>query len=319
MLVVTSAACRITPLELPDDPPPLADLEMPLALFDEPDDESQRRELAPGTFSGVYVIDSRGSVAELLGQPEGIEVERVIENSPGDLAGLVAGDLLLEATVANGSPVALSWPSQWREIELENPPGTRIDLVVDRAGMDLDTSLELIARTRPAARRPAERFREEQRAGVVLRTATEVEAREAGLAPGAGAVLVGMSKASPLRTTGLRFGDLIVEIDGEPVEHPRVVIQAITGAKKRAKLDVVYVRDGERSKARVPVTSRATQWREFSIPLIYSYERDRGRTEVSALLSLFRYESTEAAWRLRLLWLIRLSGGKADRLREVDS
>ena len=36
------------------------------------------------------------------------------------------------------------------------------------------------------------------------------------------------------------------------------------------------------------------------------------------LLGLFRYEHTPAAWRLRLLWLIGLSGGDADRLQSLE-
>ena len=41
------------------------------------------------------------------------------------------------------------------------------------------------------------------------------EARAAGLGPGGGAVVVGLSERSPWRAAGLRFGDLIVAaLDG---------------------------------------------------------------------------------------------------------
>ena len=51
---------------MPVDPPPLADMEEPLALFDEPRDEPRRRALPAGSFSGLHVKDARDSlVAEL--------------------------------------------------------------------------------------------------------------------------------------------------------------------------------------------------------------------------------------------------------------
>ena len=64
---------------------------------------------------------------------------------------------------------------------------------------------------RPPDREPAETFREEQHAGIVVRTATEVEARAAGLGAGGGAVLIGLAANSPWRQKGLRFGDVILK------------------------------------------------------------------------------------------------------------
>ena len=58
---------------------------------------------------------------------------------------------------------------------------------------------------------------------------------------------------------------------------------------------------------------------EFSIPLVYSYEHTRAGSETSVLFGLFYYESTRAAWAVRLLWLIRFSGGDSDRLEELGS
>ena len=55
------------------------------------------------------------------------------------------------------------------------------------------------ARVAPAERDEGARFREEERVGFIVRSATEVEARSAGLAPGAGVVLVGLAAGSPWR------------------------------------------------------------------------------------------------------------------------
>ena len=63
---------------------------------------------------------------------------------------------------------------------------------------------------------------------------------------------------------------------------------------------------------------REQRVREMSVPPFFSYEADRGETELSVLLGLLRHKTTAAAWEWRILWLFRFSGGDADRLEEVE-
>lgn len=305
------AACAA----LPERPPALADMEEPLDLYAEPDDEATRRALPPGGFSGLYVRDARETLAAKLDEAAAVVVDRVVENSPADRAGLAPDDLLLEVVVADGPPRALHRPSEWRQIELDTRPGTRIVLFVDRAGREARSEFELAPRVRAAERAPAERFREEQRVGVVVRTATEVEARGAGLGPGGGAVIVGLSARSPWRGAGLRFGDLLVAVDERPIAHPQDLLTALR-EPGRERIALAFVRDGERRTVEAPLSRREQELQSIDLPLLFSYEADRGRSEWSLLLGLLHYESTAAAWRFRLLWLIGFGGGDADRLLE---
>ena len=73
------------------------------------------------------------------------------------------------------------------------------------------------------------------------------------------------------------------------------------------------------STVEAPLSQRARATREFSVPLVFSYENDRGASEWSAVLGLFHYRGTNAAWRFRLLWLIRFGRGDEDRLLESGS
>lgn len=315
LLALPFGACSLSP-DLPEQAPALADMEEPLDLRTEPDDEAARTALPAGTFSGIYLRDARETLEEKLNDPETVVIERIVENSPAALAGLQVGDLLLEVEVDGGEARTIGTPSQWRQLELEAKPGTKVALFVDRAGREAETELTLAARAQPAARELGERYREEQRVGVVVRTATEVEARAAGLGPGAGAVIVGLSAKSPWRDAGLRFEDLIVALDGEPLAHPQ---QLLTTARDSARsvLAVTYVRDGAQRTVEARLTRRATETTEVSLPLLFSYEHERGRSEWSMLLGLFNYRSTRAAWRFRLLWLIGFGGGDADELLEA--
>ena len=314
LLTACLAACSLSP-ELPNEIPPLRDLEEPLNLREEPNDEPQRLALAAGSFSGLYLRDARDTLASKLEDDSAAEVDRVVENSPAALAGLLPGDLVVEVTVDDGEPQELRRPSQWRRIELEHPPGTSIELLVDRAGREASTELELTARARPADRQPAERYREEQRVGVVVRTATEVEARAAGLGPGAGAVIVGLSARSPWRDAGLRFEDLLVAVDDQPLDHPQDLLARLR-EPDRDSLRLTYIRNGARQTVDAALSRREHEFTEVTLPLLFSYESKRGHSEWSILLGLLHYHSTAAAWRFRLLWFIGLGGGDADQLLE---
>jgi len=305
---------------LPKESPALAAMEEPTALLTEPQDELERAALDPGSFSGIEVSDARASLDALLEVPEGLAVARVVENSPAAQAGIGEGDLLYSVRVLpEGPPRELAWPSEWREVELNTPPGTEIEVSLDRAGAIKTARMSLVARVRPAERIAVVRLREEQRAGVVVRAPTEVEARGAGLSPGAGAVVVGLSGDSPWRKSDVRFEDLIVAVDGEPLSAPDVLIERIRGADDGARLKLELLRGGQRLEQSVRLSRRARDFSQISIPLIFSYEYARHESETSALLGLFKLRRTSVAWSLRLFWLFTMSGGDADRLEEVRS
>jgi len=315
-LCLAAAACAAD--ELAREAPPLLAMEEPLELVQPPDDEALRRDLPAGSFTGLTLGDARRSLDAMLGEPEGLLVLAVVENSPADAAGIEVDDLVLEAAAGAGEPHLLRWPSEWRRLELEAEPGTRLRLTIDRSGAERALELTTALRVHPAERGPSERVREGRRVGLVLRTATEVEARAAGLGPGGGAVVVGLTRESPWRKAGIVYGDLIRAVDGVEVAHPQVVLERIRSAPERGELALEIQRGDARLSLQAPLSRREQELHEFSIPLLFSYEKERDLSTTSLLLGLFRYEHTPAAWRLRLLWLIDFSGGDADRLESVE-
>jgi C-terminal processing protease CtpA/Prc len=314
------SACALFSSSLPKEPSALASMEEPTALLSEPEDELQRAALDPGSFTGIEVADARASLDALLEAPDGLAVARVVENSPAEAAGIMAGDLLYSVRVLpDGEARSLAWTSEWREVELNTPPGSQIEVSLDRAGAIKTARIDLVVRVRAAERRAVVRLREEQRAGVVVRAPTEVEARSAGLAPGAGALLVGLSADSPWRQAGLRFEDLIVAVDGERISAPDVLIERIRTAPAGAHLELDLLRGGESLRVSVALSKRAQDISNISIPLLFSYEYSRHESETSVLLGLFNLRRTPVAWSVRLLWIFSFSGGDADRLEEVKS
>ena len=110
---------------LPTEPPPLRDMEEPMALKVEPDDEAERMQLAPGSFSGIYVKPAWFEEPdEPGGSPDALAIERIVENSPAAVSGLRVGDLLLSVRVGTGPRRELKWPANWRKIEAETATRT---------------------------------------------------------------------------------------------------------------------------------------------------------------------------------------------------
>ena len=112
------ACSSFLPTKLPSERPPLSDMEEPLAFVQEPKDEAARAALPLGGFTGIYVADARQTLDELEGDAAGVRVARVVENSPGDAAGLVAGDLILAARPGAVDERDIRWPSEWRALGL---------------------------------------------------------------------------------------------------------------------------------------------------------------------------------------------------------
>lgn len=314
-VLLCSSACEALFSKLPDESPPLKKMVEPLELFEEPGDEEERLALPYGGFTGVVVAAGWQSLDD--DGESGVVVTKVVENSPGDVGGLVVGDVLIAAYDARGKEYLFSWPSQWRKIELEARQDDVVKVVYDRAGVEMETSIKIMPRVRPPGRAAAERFREESRLGVVFRTATEVEAREVGLAPGGGAVIVGLSQASPWRLSGLIYEDLIVTAGGRPVDHPQMILNLVREGGD--EMEIEYVRNGERKKLIAPLSHRERDVSNFHIPLLFIYDRDRDETSLSMLFWIFHYRATPVASEWRFLWFFWLRSGDADRLEEVSA
>ena len=97
-----------------------------------------------------------------------------------------------------------------------------------------------------------------------------------------------------------------------------MLLQKIAAAPTDGRLELAVVRDGERGAYSVALSSRESEIREFTIPLLFSYSKDRDVREYSALLWLFQWETTQAAWEFTFLWFFTFSGSDADRLEVVE-
>ncbi len=141
------------------------------------------------------------------------QVAWVDPSSPAAAAGIRAGDLVL---AVNGKPVRT-----WEDLNLATmgSPGRAMTLRVLRAGQQLNVTL-------------------------TPRSVTRYDLGYAGLAPALPAEVPGVLPGSPAEKAGVRAGDRIVAVNGEPVHHFFDVMRLV-GASPNRPLELTIRRDGK--------------------------------------------------------------------------
>jgi serine protease Do len=148
----------------------------------------------------------------------GALVAWVSEKSPADVAGLQAGDLL---TRVNDTPVDVRFAEQLplvNRLLLSLPVGRPSRLTVRRANADADKVLTLTPTERPAVLSVPVELRSW---GAVVTNITPPEAREMVRASTDGVLIASLRSSGPADQAkpNLRRGDVIVELDGQPVKN----------------------------------------------------------------------------------------------------
>jgi serine protease Do len=162
---------------------------------------------------------------KLKGQPTGALVGEVVPNSPSQKAGIKTGDVI---TAVNGKKV-----SDARELRLmigSMAPGTNVQMEVNREGQTKTFNVELAEMPPGAAGQGVEAAPEESAqpqkttvfGGVAVADITD-DIRSALNLPKdlQGAVIAEIDADSPAGKTGLREGDVIQEVNKQPVRNAK--------------------------------------------------------------------------------------------------
>jgi serine protease Do len=191
---------------------------------------------------GVMVQDLDQALADSFGlsRPDGALVSSVAPDSPAAKAGLQAGDVI---TQINKTPVKRAGDLS-SEIGM-NTPGTKVTVKVwrNKATRDFDIALSGGEAEKTAAAAGSDQGNE--RLGLALHPLTRDERNQAQVEVG----LMVEDVAGPAARAGIRPGDIVVGINGQPAKSVQQVKSIVGGHPKSVAL--LIDRDGQ--KIFVPV------------------------------------------------------------------
>jgi serine protease Do len=190
---------------------------------------------------GVVLQDLSAPLAQSfgLGSPDGALVANVAPGSAAAAAGLKVGDVI---TAVDGTPVQVAGDVSQR-VGMARP-GERLALTVwrDKAGQQLTVPLGRADNERSASARPAE----SSTLGLSVRPLQRDEMRAAGLDHG----LLIEGVTGPAQLAGVQTGDVLLALNGKPVQSIEQVRELLKGNPKHMAL--LVSREGQ--QIFVPVT-----------------------------------------------------------------
>jgi S1-C subfamily serine protease len=170
---------------------------------------------------------------------QGVLIANVLKDGPAEKGGLRAGDVVLEV---DGTKV--SGVSQLQRLVAAVPPGRQVTLKVRREGRDVPVVLavgEMPGEAPVAAAVPEEQGA--SRYGFKVQDLSPELREQFGLREAEGVVVAEVDPEGPAARTGLRPGDVILEVGRQKVRNSREFAAAARRARDRGLLLRVW-RDG---------------------------------------------------------------------------
>lgn len=192
---------------------------------------------------GVYIQTMDGAVAESFGldKPTGALVNEVMDDSPAEKAGIQAKDIILKV---DGHKIVSS--DELSNIIAAYKPGTRVDVLLLRKGKEKTVTIKL-------GRRPDEDETEESveegdaatKIGIRVQDLSDEIARRFDLEDREGVIISEIERNSIAAKEGLRRGDIILEVNQEPVRSARDFRLKVKAANEGDTI-LMYVKRGDR-------------------------------------------------------------------------
>ena len=181
------------------------------------------------SYIGVTVQEVTPAIAKAIGLkgPQGALVSEVKPGSPAEKAGLHSGDVILDI---NGTPIDES--NQLRMIVSMMNPEQTVKLKVFRDGQTRDMTTRISEmpeqRTERASRENGGGGSKSALDGVSVDDLDAQTAHQLGLPAGTrGAVVTDVDPASPAAASGLKQGDVIQEVNRQPVANAQDFSRAL--------------------------------------------------------------------------------------------
>lgn len=198
---------------------------------------------------GVTVQAVTSDIAASLGlnQVEGVLVNAVNAGGPADQAGVKQGDVILQI---NGQGV--NGPNELRNAVADMTPGSEVTLTLWRNGNQQQVRVHLGTLTAQTAQQ-AQSGNAGGQLGVTVSPLTAARAAQLGLSAGTqGVVVDALDPNGAAAAAGLQQGDVIQEVNRQPVKTPNDMANALRTTGGRPALLLIN-RGGQRLFVAVPL------------------------------------------------------------------
>ena len=169
----------------------------------------------------------------------GALVASVQDNSPAARAGVKAGDVITEY---DGHKLAQ--PGDLSKLVAATAVGRQVPLTIVREGKTMTIEAHVARMDEPDRAAVAQNDEGKEPLGLSVETITPSVSRELGLADARGVVVRGVRDSSPAEKAGIRPGDVITEMDHQPVANAADLKRLLAKHAKGAPVVVLLHRDG---------------------------------------------------------------------------
>ena len=177
----------------------------------------------------IREVTSELAAEEGLDEIEGIYVERVMDGSAADQAGIQRGDLIIEV---NGNEV--DSPGELQQRVGRHQPGDRIEISLIREGREMDLTAELMSMNE---QRKLVMQQEETLLGATFKMVPEELMEDLNLP---GGVQVTELEPGELQATGMQEGFIIVAVNGQIISEPAHIIHLLEDYSGNVIMEGVY-------------------------------------------------------------------------------
>lgn len=272
----------------------------PVARIPEPLPEALEwaRPPSEGAFLGLKTRENdSGSLDSLFFDP-GVRVSRVVENSPADVAGVEAGDVILALGEHEvNDPAALD------TLVAEAGPGASVQLRVQRADSVFQVPVTL-------------RGEDGEAREVELLYRVDASRSRAGWLTGrGGAVLASVAPGGPAAEAGLEVGLVVTAVEGGRVASARALIRELERYEPGTTVALTVSEEGMEREVELTLADAPRQVTGVGFPILFHYDATTDGAETSFVLidlyfiSLFRYTRVGAEREYRALRWIRYASG----------
>ncbi len=192
-------------------------------------------------------------------QGRGVRVVDLTPGGPAAAAGIDKGDVI---TAVGGQGVGVM--ADVARVVQGKPPGTRLTVTLLRGGNERQVDVTLGRRGQPAqgpveevppglpgaAPASVETLPPGPRLGIRTMPVSEDVQQQNNLPDANGALIVNVTPGSAAEKAGLAVGNVILAVDGKPIETPQQLAQAIRGAQT-GEVELTYVAGGDATRKKI--------------------------------------------------------------------